>query len=88
MPELFFGKYRAQVIDNGDPELRGRLLVVAPAIAAEPLYWADACISASEAAQADQFVPPPIGAMVWVEFEGGSPDQPIWSGCRWPTEGW
>jgi len=26
---------------------------------------------------------PPIGAGVWVEFEQGDPDFPIWSGCRW-----
>lgn len=26
---------------------------------------------------------PPIGAKVWVEFEGGSIDAPIWSGCFW-----
>ena len=26
---------------------------------------------------------PPIGAGVWVEFEQGDPDYPIWVGCRW-----
>jgi hypothetical protein len=26
---------------------------------------------------------PPIGAGVWVEFEQGDPNKPIWSGCRW-----
>ena len=25
---------------------------------------------------------PPIGTGVWVEFEGGDADKPIWSGCR------
>ena len=29
------------------------------------------------------FAIPPKGANVWVEFEGGDPDQPIWSGCFW-----
>jgi hypothetical protein len=29
------------------------------------------------------YLVPPIGAGVWVEFEGGNPDYPIWSGCRW-----
>ena len=28
---------------------------------------------------------PPVGANVWVEFEGGDPDYPIWSGCFWGT---
>ena len=26
---------------------------------------------------------PPVGANVWVEFEGGNIDYPIWSGCFW-----
>jgi uncharacterized protein involved in type VI secretion and phage assembly len=26
---------------------------------------------------------PPVGANVWVEYEGGDPDRPIWSGCFW-----
>jgi hypothetical protein len=26
---------------------------------------------------------PPVGAGVWIEFEQGNPDYPIWSGCWW-----
>jgi hypothetical protein len=26
---------------------------------------------------------PPVGANIWVEFEGGNPDFPIWAGCFW-----
>jgi uncharacterized protein involved in type VI secretion and phage assembly len=29
------------------------------------------------------FALPPVGAGVWVEFEGGDLDYPIWSGCFW-----
>jgi hypothetical protein len=29
------------------------------------------------------FTVPPVGANVWVEFEAGDPDYPIWSGCFW-----
>ena len=29
------------------------------------------------------FALPPNGSMVWVEFEGGNPDYPIWVGCFW-----
>jgi len=29
------------------------------------------------------YMVPPIGAGVWVEFEHGDPDKPIWTGCRW-----
>ena len=33
------------------------------------------------------FAVPPVGANVWVEFEGGDPDYPIWSGCFWGRRG-
>ena len=29
------------------------------------------------------FAIPPRKANVWVEFEGGDPDSPIWTGCFW-----
>jgi hypothetical protein len=29
------------------------------------------------------FFVPPIGAGVYVEFEQGDPDYPVWVGCRW-----
>jgi hypothetical protein len=33
--------------------------------------------------QAGVFVVPPIGSSVWVEFEQGNPDYPIWTGGFW-----
>jgi hypothetical protein len=29
------------------------------------------------------FTLPPIAANVWIEFEGGDPNYPIWTGCFW-----
>ncbi len=29
------------------------------------------------------FALPKVNAGVWIEFEGGDPDYPIWSGCWW-----
>lgn len=29
------------------------------------------------------FALPPVGANVWVEFEGGDSNNPIWGGCFW-----
>src|SRR6185369_654537 len=29
------------------------------------------------------FLIPPTGASVWIEFEHGDPDYPIWTGCFW-----
>jgi uncharacterized protein involved in type VI secretion and phage assembly len=31
------------------------------------------------------FLIPPTDASVWVEFEHGDPDYPIWAGCFWAT---
>lgn len=31
------------------------------------------------------FFIPPVGANVWIEFEGGNTDSPIWTGCFWGT---
>jgi uncharacterized protein involved in type VI secretion and phage assembly len=33
--------------------------------------------------QMGSFMLPQIGSGVWVEFEQGDPDYPIWSGCFW-----
>jgi uncharacterized protein involved in type VI secretion and phage assembly len=31
------------------------------------------------------FFVPPVSANVWIEFEAGNPEFPIWSGCFWGT---
>ena len=35
--------------------------------------------------QMGMFTVPPIGAGVWIEFEQGDPDYPIWTGCFYGT---
>jgi uncharacterized protein involved in type VI secretion and phage assembly len=32
------------------------------------------------------YMVPPVGAGVWVEFEHGDSNHPIWTGCRWGGE--
>jgi hypothetical protein len=32
------------------------------------------------------YMVPPVGAGVWVEFEQGDPNRPIWVGCRWGSQ--
>jgi hypothetical protein len=44
--------------------------------------WAWPCVPYAGAGVGFAFLPP-RGANVWIEFEGGSPDHPVWSGCFW-----
>ena len=79
----FFGKYRGKVENNLDPLQLGRVQVSVPAVLGEGrLSWAMPC-SPYGGPQVGLFVVPPVGANIWVEFEAGDPDYPIWSGCFW-----
>jgi hypothetical protein len=82
-PKRFYGKYRGLVIENIDPEQIGRVLLQVPDVLGEiPSSWAMPCVPAA-GIQAGCFVVPPIGSQVWVEFEQGDPDYPIWTGGFW-----
>ena len=79
----YYGKYRGQVKNNIDPMQLGRLQVSAAAVLGEgTLSWAMPCTPFAGSG-VGLYMMPPIGANVWVEFEGGDPDYPIWSGCFW-----
>jgi uncharacterized protein involved in type VI secretion and phage assembly len=82
MPE-YFGKYRGTVVNNVDPMQIGRLQVMVPDVMGVALSsWAMPCVPLA-GIQMGTFFVPLIGAGVWVEFEGGDPDYPIWSGGFW-----
>jgi hypothetical protein len=79
----FFGKYRGKVAANLDPLYLGRIQVTVPAVLGEGRQsWAMPCTPYA-GKDVGLFMIPPIDANVWVEFEGGDPDYPIWSGCFW-----
>jgi uncharacterized protein involved in type VI secretion and phage assembly len=79
----FTGKYRGTVINNIDPMQMGRITVQVPDVAnVLPATWAMPCAPFG-GAQSGAFHVPPPGSSVWVEFEQGNPDYPIWSGCFW-----
>ncbi|MEM8674581.1 MAG: phage baseplate assembly protein V [Cyanobacteria bacterium P01_G01_bin.67] len=79
----FYGKYRGVVVTNVDPEQRGRLLVQVPdVLGLLTSSWALPCLP-NAGIQMGTYMIPPIGAGVWVEFEQGDPDYPIWVGCFW-----
>ena len=82
----YFGKYRGTVLNNIDPKMEGRLMVQVPdVLGMSPSSWAEPCVplAGPTGSQMGVYLVPPIGAGVWVEFEQGEPDYPIWSGCRW-----
>ncbi len=81
MPQMF-GKYRGIVTDNIDPLTIGRVQVMVPAVLADAASWALPC-SPFAGRDVGLCLVPPVGANVWVEFEGGDTDHPIWSGCFW-----
>jgi hypothetical protein len=85
----FFGKYQGTVINNVDPMQRGRILVEVPdVLGVVPSSWAEACVPLAGATGPPMgiYLVPPIGAGVWVEFEQGEPERPIWVGCRWGAQ--
>ncbi|MDJ0802847.1 MAG: phage baseplate assembly protein V [Desulfobacterales bacterium] len=78
----FFGKYRGIVSDTADPTERGRLKVRVPAVLGDLEVWAMPCVPyAGEGV--GLYVLPNAGTGVWVEFEGGDPSYPVWTGCFW-----
>jgi hypothetical protein len=72
----FYGLYRGVVVDNRDPSRYLRLRARIPAVFGDDRDspWAAPC------APPGHTDVPEIGARVWVAFEGGDPDNPIWVG--------
>jgi hypothetical protein len=85
IPKKFFGKYRGTVVQNLDPEMRARVMCLVPdVLGIVPSSWCEACtpLAGPTGAPMGAYLVPPLGAGVWVEFEQGDPNYPIWSGCR------
>ncbi len=78
----YFGKYRGKVVDNDDPQRRGRIRVSVPAVTGDSTPLAEPSLPFAGNG-VGLWAIPPVGANVWVEYEGGDPEHPIWSGCFW-----
>jgi uncharacterized protein involved in type VI secretion and phage assembly len=79
----FFGKHRGKVANNIDPLGLGRIQVIVPSVYGEgQMNWAMPC-SPYAGSGVGFFAIPPVDANVWVEFEAGDTDHPIWAGCFW-----
>jgi hypothetical protein len=82
----YFGKYRGLVVDNNDPLKQGRIQVRVPSVLGDKALWALPCTPYAGPG-IGFFGVPPAKANVWVEFEGGELNHPIWAGCFWdPNE--
>ncbi len=67
--------YRATVLNGQDPEGRGRVQVMVPAITGQGSGWAVGCFMPGAAMTAPQ-----VGDTVFVMFENGDPAFPVWLG--------
>lgn len=77
----YYGSYRAKVVDNVDSDNQGKLKVRCLAIgdSEENEHIAYPKFPSAGADYGIKSIPPK-GSFVWVEFENGSPDVPVWTG--------
>lgn len=94
----FYGKYQAFVVDNADPHKRGRLRLQIPEVLGPDVVsgWAEPCFPYGGGPDYGQFSIPPLCKSadgkayttgVWVEFRGGDPQYPIWTGAFFGAPG-
>ena len=84
----YYGKYRGFVVNNQDPEKSGRLQLRVPSLfGGEPTGWALPCLPFGGLKNQGLFFIPEVDSQVWVEFEEGNVNQPIWVGVFWQESG-
>jgi len=99
LENLYFGKYRGIVVDNQDTEQLGRLRLLVPSLFGGTFAdgqasdddlvtdWAWPCVMAGGIENQGSLFIPEAGARVWVEFEEGNLDCPLWVGTVWAKPG-
>ncbi len=79
----YYGVYRGTVVNNIDPLQIGRIMALVPDVnGITPTTWAMPCVPIA-GKQMGVFIVPQIGSGVWLQFEAGDPDHPIWIGGWW-----
>jgi uncharacterized protein involved in type VI secretion and phage assembly len=79
----YYGLYRGTVVNNVDPLQIGRIMAMVPDVSnVVPSTWAMPCVPIA-GKQMGTFMVPQIGAGVWIQYEGGDPDHPVWTGGWW-----
>jgi len=93
--DKYYGKYRGLVVDNLDPAKLGRIKVEVNAVLGNQELcptnitdWIWPSLPAGGNPDLGTFWVPDIGSQVWVEFEQGNINFPIWVGTVWakPTK--
>jgi hypothetical protein len=87
---MYYSTYRAVVVSSddpeseGDPDPQGRLQIRVPALGDtnQTVRIAYPIVPLAGASHGFKFLPEP-GDQVWVEFENGRPDVPLWKGGWW-----
>jgi hypothetical protein len=76
----YYGKYSGQVTKNEDKDTLGRITVKVPSV-----FGPTVEVPARPCFPPGHFFVPPVDAFVWVEFEAGDPNYPLWVGTWYPT---
>lgn len=81
----FYGKYRGFVVENDDPEQLGRLRLQVPSVLGSEVVtgWAVPCVPYGGMMDQGWLSIPELEAGVWVEFEEGDLEFPVWVGTFW-----
>ncbi len=87
--QRFYGKYRGIVVDNADPEDLGRLKLSVPSVLGSEVVtgWATPCVPYGGMENQGFLFIPEVDAGIWVEFEEGDLEFPIWVGTYWSKPG-
>jgi hypothetical protein len=83
MADQYFGKYTGIVKDNKDEAKLGHLKVSVPAI-----FPDEELVEATPALPYGYFFVPDVETKIWVEFEGGDPTYPLWTGIQYIAGEW
>lgn len=91
----YYAIYPGVVIDNADPQNRGRVRALCPEIRLTKKedvsndFWMVPCmnglgVNPDTGQMTGMFHPPDVGTNIWIQFEKGDPDHPIYMG-GWVT---
>ena len=79
------GLFRGEVVNNVDTQRMGRVQIKVPSVFGEnPLTWAMPCAPYAGPG-VGFFLIPPVGAKLWIMFERGDPEYPVWMGAFWES---